>query len=166
MTDQNMTDEEERAWNELERKQNKKWDTSDMAYRPNGLSVEQAEKQDVPEPLMKIIREKFTSGNSVAVERITLKRSECEAALAKPEQEPVVEVQFYGEKQVFVLLKPLNDGDKLYTAPVKREWVGLTREEIVSAYCSIQAKEWAIGGMDDVLPFTRAIEAKLKERNT
>jgi hypothetical protein len=40
MTDQNMTDEEERAWNELERKQNKKWDTTDMAHRPNGLTVD------------------------------------------------------------------------------------------------------------------------------
>jgi hypothetical protein len=41
MTDQNMTNEEERAWNELERKQNKKWNTSDMAHRSGGLSVEQ-----------------------------------------------------------------------------------------------------------------------------
>jgi hypothetical protein len=40
MTDQNITDEEERAWNEMERKQNKKWDTSDMAHRPNGLTVD------------------------------------------------------------------------------------------------------------------------------
>ena len=47
-----------------------------------------------------------------------------------------------------------------------KPWVGLTREEIVEAYCSIHVKEWAIGGMDDVLPFTRAIEAKLKEKNT
>jgi hypothetical protein len=34
-----MTEDE--AWDELERKQNKKWDTSDMAYRSGGLSVEQ-----------------------------------------------------------------------------------------------------------------------------
>ncbi len=40
MQNQNMTDEEEMAWAELERKQNKKWDTSDMAHRPNGLTVD------------------------------------------------------------------------------------------------------------------------------
>jgi hypothetical protein len=38
MTDQNMTDEEERAWDELERKQNKKRDTTDIAS--GGLTVD------------------------------------------------------------------------------------------------------------------------------
>jgi len=66
----------------------------------------------------------------------------------KPEQEPVRWFQQFGD------------------APPRKPWVGLTREEIVEAYCSIHVKEWAIGGMDDVLPFTRAIEAKLKEKNT
>ena len=33
-----MTEDE--AWDELERKQAKKWDASDMAYRPNGLTVD------------------------------------------------------------------------------------------------------------------------------
>jgi len=39
-----MTEDE--AWDELERKQAKRWNTTDMAHRPNGLSVEQAEKQE------------------------------------------------------------------------------------------------------------------------
>jgi hypothetical protein len=34
----NMTEDE--AWDELERKQTKKWNSSDMAYRPNGLTVD------------------------------------------------------------------------------------------------------------------------------
>jgi hypothetical protein len=46
-----------------------------------------------------------------------------------------------------------NNQIPLYTAPPKREWVGLTDEEIV-----------ACGWCD--LRFARAIEAKLKERNT
>jgi hypothetical protein len=33
-----MTEDE--AWDELERKQAKKWDTTDMAHRPNGLTVD------------------------------------------------------------------------------------------------------------------------------
>jgi hypothetical protein len=102
--------------------------------------VAEAGEQDVPEPLMKIIREKFTSGNSVAVERITLKLSECETALAKPEQEPV-------DTHCPSCLHPF------FVVPVaKREWVGLTDEEVV-----------ACGWCD--LNFARAIEATLKEKN-
>jgi hypothetical protein len=71
-------------------------------------------------------------------------------------QEPVVEVQYFGEKQIFVVLKQLSDGDKLYTAPPKREWVGLTEKEIFEADNAGQG----------LIEFARAIETKLKERNT
>ena len=110
-----------------------------------------------------------------------------EEQLAKPEQEPVqfllngarykVALQHHFGNSIVGLPEHLNgqwvalvdatDGKHLnYTAPPRKPRVGLTREEIVEAYCSIHVKEWAIGGMDDVLPFTRAIEAKLKEKNT
>jgi hypothetical protein len=48
----------------------------------------------------------------------------------------------------------------LYAAPPKREWVGLTDEEIDYI--------WGIspGDYEDKFAFPRAIEAKLKERNT
>jgi hypothetical protein len=76
-------------------------------------------------------------------------------AIAEAEkQEPVVEVQFFAEKQVFVVFKPLSDGDKLYTAPHK-PWVGLTDEE-VGKYSD------RLNGGD----IAREVEAKLKERNT
>ncbi len=38
-----------------------------------------------------------------------------------------------------------------------REWVGLTDEELVSAYMNVGDKEWAIGGMRDATKFARAI---------
>ena len=44
----------------------------------------------------------------------------------------------------------------LYTAPPKREWVGLTYEEIDT---------WNIVGYESLREFVRAIEAKLKEKN-
>ena len=55
----------------------------------------------------------------------------------------------------------------LYTAPPKREWVGLTDEELEKIDC-VQLKyigtgEYSIEGVDE---FARAIEAKLKEKNT
>ena len=48
----------------------------------------------------------------------------------------------------------------------KKSWVGLTEKNVVDAYISVSGKEWAIGGLEDALPFARAIEAKLKEKNT
>jgi hypothetical protein len=50
------------------------------------------------------------------------------------------------------------DVQPLYTAPQKREWVGLTQEDIDIAFDDTQEG----GGFDD---FARAIEAKLREKN-
>jgi len=54
-------------------------------------------------------------------------------------------------------------GTKLYTTPQpQREWVGLTDEEIalVCSECAASAHNW------NDISFARAIEAKLKEKNT
>ena len=51
-----------------------------------------------------------------------------------------------------------------YTAPPKREWVDLTEDEIFKLYMNS-----GYGDIDDCLQFeglARAIEAKLKEKNT
>ena len=49
----------------------------------------------------------------------------------------------------------------LYTHPVKE----LTDEEIVEVYCQIGGnKEWAIGDMNDAMPFARAILRKAQEK--
>jgi hypothetical protein len=80
------------------------WDTSDMAYRPNGLSVEQEpvtwngwvlrevffdngepcghrEPPSKPCAITDLLQQKFQSGNNVPVERITITLSEYEDAL-------------------------------------------------------------------------------------
>jgi len=44
----------------------------------------------------------------------------------------------------------------LYTAPPQR--TPLTDEQLVEAYCCVNDKEWAIGGMTDARIFARAIE--------
>ncbi len=85
--------------------------------------------------------------------------------LAQPEPEPVAWIHHKKGCKMQVTehfsepLRKLPDGFKttpVYTAPPKREWVGLTDEEI-----------WAEGA-DNVLDiaFARDIEAKLKEKNT
>ena len=51
----------------------------------------------------------------------------------------------------------------LYTAPPKREWVGLTDEEINDWFFQRLKQAGAGWALDDVV---RAVEAKLKEKNT
>ena len=63
----------------------------------------------------------------------------------------------------------------LYTAPPKREWVGLTDEQVEDEWERI-TRHSIFGGdrsegramyisPDEVIEFSRAIEAKLKEKN-
>ena len=110
-----------------------------------------------------------------ALQRLTDANQEIEAALEQPEQEPVATVamdvsgahlswdgQYLGQRpdmKIAMLLKDLPVGTLLYAYPPRREWRGLTEEDIwtLAANC-----------LDSVLGrlhFARAIEAALKERN-
>ena len=55
--------------------------------------------------------------------------------------------------------KDIRLGDRLYVAP--KQWVGLTDEEVYQA----ESGCWFLDEFDKTL-FARAIEAKLKEKNT
>ena len=89
------------------------------------------------------------------------------AALAQPEPEPVAWADkydiereghdFYANRQ-----QPAKDGVSLYTAQPQREWQGLTDEEIDELAEANLDFNWK----DGVEDFARAIEAKLKEKNT
>ena len=52
--------------------------------------------------------------------------------------------------------------EPLYSAPPQREWVGLTDEEIQKV---VSKKWWDWEDLFDIEGFSRAIEAKLKEKN-
>jgi hypothetical protein len=91
---------------------------------------------------------------------------------AKRRHEPGLWVVQYKDRHEFVWgAKPVFRGDTvlglkpLYTAPPKREWVGLTDEEI-------DKTEWepSYGNpmtlAEGLQLFARTIEAKLKEKNT
>lgn len=85
---------------------------------------------------------------------------------AQPEQEPVAWMYRYdGQRGCSIGRKPpgivseygIQDLVPLYTAPPKREWVGLTDEEIEDlCWTEIDRR---------ITSFARAIEAKLKEKN-
>jgi hypothetical protein len=99
------------------------WDTSDMAHRSGGLSVEQAEKQ---EPDFWIGYNPSEGGQFLI-------------DADKPSNEQIALYEF----------------EPVYTVPTKREWVGLTDEEMTKiASKTLTFKQ-----------FVEIIEAKLKERN-
>ena len=91
--------------------------------------------------------------------------AECDFVIAsgtditQPEQEPVawVDITDEGKWSVRFAVPALSlpDGTKFYTAPPKREWVGLTRREL----------DIATLGLEDLSDCYKAIEAKLKEKN-
>ena len=122
--------------------QAKQWDTSDMAYRPGGLSVEQ-------EKLCK-----YCGG---------IGRVVCDGRCCMPEQEPSTWAET--NDLVCALLRQAHDVLACASYPFKHPWVGLTEEEIDAA------KDVAppnLGGeyyREDVEKIARAIEAKLKEKN-
>jgi uncharacterized UPF0160 family protein len=79
----------------------------------------------------------------------------------QPEQKPVGFVTDSGASAYFLKGVDLDDDTPLYTAPPKREWVGLTDEEIKKLQHIIDwTAGWTYGN------FARAVEAKLKEKNT
>ena len=78
-------------------------------------------------------------------------------ALEQPEQEPVAWLEYEDDGFLFLSGKR-KDAFPVYTAPPKREWQGLTDEEI-------DYLEFEIGH-DNFLDFARAIEQRLKEKNT
>ena len=98
--------------------------------------------------------------------------------LAQPEPEPVAylwrgELFFPYEYQA--IAEEGDDAQPLYTAPPQREWIGLTDEEIDAIqYNSDTEVEYELfdegdyGTEINIYPknFARAIEAKLKEKNT
>ena len=86
-------------------------------------------------------------------------------ALEQPEQEPVAYLYKYRDGWTSQLRfdgsKPM-EVKKLYTAPPKREWVGLTDEEVgaLTVFDGLHHVETPV-----LAEFARVIEAKLKEKN-
>ena len=85
-------------------------------------------------------------------QRMAKRIEELEARLAQPEQEPV------GINKV--IIDSIRDSSEI-VAPPKREWQGLTDEEYEA-----MAEQYVTNCYFDTLEYAKAIEAKLKEKNT
>jgi len=90
--------------------------------------------------------------------------AELEQQLAKPELKPVAWLYRGHLHEVDPSDWATEPVCPLYTAPPKREWVGLTDDEINKIANSPQPVDETSSGY--VLPFAHAIESKLKELNT
>ena len=83
--------------------------------------------------------------------------------LLETEQKPVAWMHTTGTGHVYFRKKPQDkvfSPQPVYTVPPKREWVGLTDEEIKSVCYN---RDWTAPWTDTT--FSRAIEAKLREKN-
>ena len=82
-------------------------------------------------------------------------------ALAQPEQEPVATINDLINSKMFTLeANGYSRKDNLYTTPPQRTWVDLPHEDILDLFDehNVYGSKW--------LEFARAVEAKLKEKNT
>ena len=122
---------------------------------------------------LEALGEKFTSGNSIEVERATITRDEYLAlrqAIEQAEkQEPVAWVLKMGNEKIldshFNDIQELDDGTPLYTAPLKREWVSLSDEELRAICNSLSRQDgWDGDGWD--LALKQAIAAALRSKYT
>ncbi len=94
------------------------------------------------------------------------------AALAQQEQEPVAWIQSnhlqQAQREPFLCrVEPtqrLTDFVPLYTQPPRREWRGLTMQEI-NALPEVGGKMWNMGSAVSVLRAILAVQAALKEKN-
>lgn len=84
------------------------------------------------------------------------------ARLAQPEQEPVKD-WVTSHNEICVLLKQAHDALALTSYPPKREWVGLTDEELHALHFELKVQ--TMGGIN-TLGVYRILEKALREKNT
>ena len=87
-------------------------------------------------------------------------------AYGQPEPEPVAWAKFSENGNIIDLLsEPDSEYVPLYTSPPKREWQGLTDEDVEEVEQWVEFKEEGSGRIPTE-KLIRYIEAKLKEKNT
>ena len=119
---------------------------------------------------LKLALEVMRNQGDVSVDEWIATEKAIKEALAQPEQEPVGEIVDAIEgafKCSFTKMLPV--GTKLYTTPPQHTWIGLTDKEIEEIWKIAMFTDYGIGAELSNQPFVhyaRAIEAKLKERNS
>jgi len=95
-----------------------------------------------------------------AIELYDQARTSLRQAIEEAEkQEPYGYFRYDIRLDAWVQSRDSNKGVAFYTHPPKREWVGLTEEEIDQIYCTCH------DNYDGRNKYERALEAKLREKN-
>lgn len=132
------------------------WDASPVM---GTLPEQPAQQQEPSEYVQKVIDALYENSDPVSVEAAELLEQMTQ------QQEPVAyvyerEIDGFGMRKDVKFLRPVEVGTDLYTSPPPRKpWAGLTQQDINIAFDDTQEG----GGFDE---FARAIEAKLREKNT
>jgi hypothetical protein len=120
---------------------------------------------DEDEALAVVLGSKFTNQCGETCERAKLCAT-CARGLKEPEQEPVAWLlqtvgQYHTGRFVAEVetVRRLPDGTNLFTKPNPRPWNTLSTDEIYELYNEPRSDS-------EMVEFARAVEAKLKERNT
>jgi hypothetical protein len=125
------------------------WDTSDMAHRSGGLSVDMSTKPENIDTSPERVHE-IDKPIHEEIERL---KAEIKRLKELADYRLKLLMKIHGNELDAIERGYFAGKEAGVAEAVKREWVGLTDEEIV-----------ACGWCD--LRFARAIEAKLRERNT
>ena len=152
-----------RAWEAMIEAAPQPWDTTDMAHRAGGLSMEQEPVAWIDAWSLDELR-KGVEGVYIVYETEMVGSVPLYAAPTKQQDPYVVAViGNWGRVEWAEGVYP-QIGDKMYSAPPKREWVELTFEEadrLASKYSSGFRSDH-----NDALHLVGEVEALLKEKNT
>ena len=137
---------------------------SDEDYYSEAINALRQALVDADDTSQKCVDEMVKTEHDRAVELGQAYERGWNAALAQQEPVAWLSTDCIGERYLcFTKPKDNDPVQPLYTTPPKREWVGLTDEEIQKV---VSKKWWDWEDAFDIEGFSRAIEAKLKEKNT
>jgi len=89
-----------------------------------------------------------------------------EKALKQEQGEPVAWFRKEDEEKIYYATKAWDDCLPLYTTPQTKEWVGLTEYEIKGVLGLSESWVGEDCSIPDMIGFAKAIEDKLKDKNT
>jgi hypothetical protein len=138
---------------------------SDEDYYSEAINALRQALVDADDTSQKCVDEMVKTEHDRAVELGKAYERGWNAALAQQEPVAWLSTDCIGERYLcFTKPKDNDPVQPLYTTPPKREWVGLTDEELYDCEEEAGVPQYEISSAD-LYAFAQAIEAKLREKN-
>ena len=139
---------------------------SDEDYYSEAINALRQALVDADDTSQKCVDEMVKTEHDRAVELGKAYERGWNAALAQQEPVAWLSTDCIGERYLcFTKPKDNDPVQPLYTTPPKREWVGLTDEELYDCEEEAGVPQYEISSAD-LYAFASVIEAKLREKNT